>query len=135
MKVSPDTYELLAAWAARTANEVDAVLLSDYGKGVLTDGLAARAIEAARRAGRPVVVDPKGIDASRLDDATPQPIVPNERVKSETWVTTLINVVDAIRRCEIDINNGLSDVTGKTVLGASIINSVVFQGAIEGRLR
>ena len=46
----------------------DLVVLSDYGKG----GLAhiARMIEAARSAGRPVIVDPKGEDYSRYARAT-----------------------------------------------------------------
>jgi D-glycero-beta-D-manno-heptose-7-phosphate kinase len=48
--------------------EHDLVVLSDYGKG----GLAhiARMIEAARAAGRPVIVDPKGEDYSRYAGAT-----------------------------------------------------------------
>ena len=46
----------------------DAVVLSDYGKG----GLAhiAAMIEAARAAGKPVLVDPKGEDYSRYAGAT-----------------------------------------------------------------
>jgi D-beta-D-heptose 7-phosphate kinase/D-beta-D-heptose 1-phosphate adenosyltransferase len=52
------------------AAEVDAVLVSDYGKGVVAGDLAARVIGAARRAGRPVVVDPKGTDANRYRGAT-----------------------------------------------------------------
>ncbi|VTU02533.1 bifunctional protein domain i : RfaE bifunctional protein OS=Herpetosiphon aurantiacus (strain ATCC 23779 / DSM 785) GN=Haur_1029 PE=4 SV=1: PfkB [Gemmataceae bacterium] len=62
--------EQLAGWAERIAACADAVLLSDYGKGVLADGLAARVIAAARFAGRPVVVDPKGTDATRYRGAT-----------------------------------------------------------------
>lgn len=62
--------ELLAAWAERVVAEVDAVLLSDYGKGVLANGIVPRVIEAARRAGRPVVVDPKGTDFWRYRGAT-----------------------------------------------------------------
>jgi rfaE bifunctional protein kinase chain/domain len=60
----------LIAWAERIAVESDAVLLSDYGKGVVGAELAARVIEAARRAGRPVVVDPKGKDATRYRGAS-----------------------------------------------------------------
>lgn len=40
----------------------DIVVLSDYGKGVLSGGVAATVIQAAREAGRRVVVDPKGRD-------------------------------------------------------------------------
>jgi len=60
----------LIAWAERIAVESDAVLLSDYGKGVVGAVLAARVIEAARRAGKSVVVDPKGKDATRYRGAT-----------------------------------------------------------------
>ena len=38
------------------------VVLSDYGKGVLQDGVAARVIDQAGATGRRVVVDPKGRD-------------------------------------------------------------------------
>jgi D-beta-D-heptose 7-phosphate kinase/D-beta-D-heptose 1-phosphate adenosyltransferase len=57
--VPPDVERaLLAAFEAALA-ETDIVVLSDYAKGVLTDGVLAGAIAAARAAGRPVVVDPK----------------------------------------------------------------------------
>ena len=42
--------------------QVAAVVLSDYGKGVLQPETLAELIAAARAAGRPVVVDPKGLD-------------------------------------------------------------------------
>jgi D-beta-D-heptose 7-phosphate kinase/D-beta-D-heptose 1-phosphate adenosyltransferase len=60
----------LAAWAERYVKDTDAVLLSDYGKGVVSAELASRVIEATRKAGRPVVVDPKGSDAGRYRGAT-----------------------------------------------------------------
>lgn len=54
---------------------VDALILSDYGKGGLTH--IARMIELARAAGVPVVVDPKGGDYSRYRGAAM--ITPNLR--------------------------------------------------------
>jgi D-glycero-beta-D-manno-heptose-7-phosphate kinase len=53
---------------ARVLPEQDVVLFSDYGKG----GLAhiPRMIELARAAGKPVLVDPKGIDYARYAGAT-----------------------------------------------------------------
>ena len=57
--------------AARAAlGQVGAVVLSDYGKGVLTDALVADLIAAARAAGLPVVVDPKGTDYRRYRGAS-----------------------------------------------------------------
>ena len=52
----------------------DAVLFSDYGKGGLLH--IARMIEAAKRLGKPVLVDPKGSDYSRYAGATV--ITPNQ---------------------------------------------------------
>lgn len=57
----------LADFAARIAT-VDAVILSDYGKGGLTH--IAQMIELARAAGKPVLVDPKGDDYQRYQGAT-----------------------------------------------------------------
>ena len=39
--------------------DADAVVLSDYAKGVLSDSMARAAIDAARSAGKTVIVDPK----------------------------------------------------------------------------
>ena len=54
-----------------------ALVLSDYGKGVLTDAMIGAAMDAARAAGIPVVVDPKGIDFTRYRGAGV--ITPNRR--------------------------------------------------------
>jgi rfaE bifunctional protein kinase chain/domain len=63
--------EVLAAHFQQFQNLLDLhdlVVLSDYGKGGLTH--IVRMIEAARVAGRPVIVDPKGDDYSRYAGAT-----------------------------------------------------------------
>jgi D-beta-D-heptose 7-phosphate kinase/D-beta-D-heptose 1-phosphate adenosyltransferase len=62
--------EAALATAAETALPGAAVLvLSDYGKGVLTDTVLARVIAAARAKGVAVLVDPKGRDFSRYRGA------------------------------------------------------------------
>lgn len=48
----------------------DALILSDYGKGALTDELLERVIAKARELRMPVLVDPKGVDFSRYHGAT-----------------------------------------------------------------
>lgn len=50
--------------------ECNVVVLSDYGKGVLASGAAARFIQTARRRGAKVVVDPKFSDFSLYHQAT-----------------------------------------------------------------
>jgi D-beta-D-heptose 7-phosphate kinase/D-beta-D-heptose 1-phosphate adenosyltransferase len=64
--------------AARAAvARADAVILSDYGKGVIALEVAASVIAAARKRGVPVIVDPKGSDWSPYRGATL--VTPNRR--------------------------------------------------------
>jgi rfaE bifunctional protein kinase chain/domain len=68
---NPPTHEVLSGMLAdfeRVLGDYAAVLFSDYGKG----GLAhiPRMIAAARAAGKPVLVDPKGSDYRRYAGAT-----------------------------------------------------------------
>ncbi|HEY9163253.1 MAG TPA: D-glycero-beta-D-manno-heptose-7-phosphate kinase [Magnetovibrio sp.] len=75
-----------------------AVVLSDYGKGVLSDGVIKRVIAAAHEAGIPVIVDPKGFDYARYQGA--DIVTPN---KSELFEATKMPVAtdaDIIAACE-----------------------------------
>ncbi|AMV25175.1 Bifunctional protein HldE [Gemmata sp. SH-PL17] len=67
--VTGEPAERLGAWAERALAGAGAVLLSDYGKGLFAGPLAPRVLGAAARAGRPVVVDPKGTDPDRYRGA------------------------------------------------------------------
>jgi D-beta-D-heptose 7-phosphate kinase/D-beta-D-heptose 1-phosphate adenosyltransferase len=60
---------------------VGAVVLSDYAKGVLTPRLIRAVIARARTLGKPVIVDPKGIDFSIYRGATV--ITPNRKELAE----------------------------------------------------
>jgi D-beta-D-heptose 7-phosphate kinase/D-beta-D-heptose 1-phosphate adenosyltransferase len=51
-------------------HEVDSVVISDYAKGVVTDELAQTVIAEVNQAGKPVVVDPKGLDYAKYAHAT-----------------------------------------------------------------
>lgn len=44
----------------RLGGPIDAVIISDYAKGVVSDGVIGAAVRLARRCGAPCVVDPKG---------------------------------------------------------------------------
>lgn len=48
----------------------DAVVLSDYAKGVLSEAVCSAVIEAARQKNTPVLVDPKGVDFRKYRGAT-----------------------------------------------------------------
>ena len=77
LRTDSETTEAIAARSAESLiglardafAAADAVVLSDYAKGVLTPHLVLRLIEAARGAGRPVVVDPTGRDYARYAGA------------------------------------------------------------------
>ena len=68
---TPPSHEVLASKLRdfeRTLGETDVVILSDYGKGGLTH--IVKMIGMARRAGKMVLVDPKGEDYARYRGAT-----------------------------------------------------------------
>jgi D-beta-D-heptose 7-phosphate kinase/D-beta-D-heptose 1-phosphate adenosyltransferase len=69
---------------------VQAVVLSDYGKGLVSPAVAARAIERAAELGVPIVVDPKGGEYSKYRGATV--ITPNVH---ETELATRLQIVDS----------------------------------------
>lgn len=71
---------LLGALAAALPG-AGALVLSDYGKGVLTPALAAQAIALAKRAGVPCLVDPKGRDYTHYAGA--DALTPNARELAE----------------------------------------------------
>jgi len=68
--VSDAVAEKLKREIAGTIPDVHAVVLSDYAKGVITPEIARFAIAAARKAGLPVIVDPKQRDFTVYRGAT-----------------------------------------------------------------
>jgi D-beta-D-heptose 7-phosphate kinase/D-beta-D-heptose 1-phosphate adenosyltransferase len=60
----------LIAAVERHLPHVQACIISDYAKGVVTPRVARELIRLARQAGRPVVVDPKGADYTKYRGAT-----------------------------------------------------------------
>jgi len=70
--------------------ECSVVFLSDYAKGVLKGSHARELIRVARAASKPVVVDPKGHDFERYQDATV--IKPNLKELAEATGMSTANV-------------------------------------------
>jgi D-beta-D-heptose 7-phosphate kinase/D-beta-D-heptose 1-phosphate adenosyltransferase len=66
----PAEEQALLAALAQWIDAVGAVILSDYGKGVLTSGVIGRAITLAEAAGIPVFVDPKSQNFAHYRGAT-----------------------------------------------------------------
>lgn len=74
--LAPDTEAAMAARVAAALPHIDGLILSDYGGGVLNDGLRRRIIEACRRVGVPTMVDSRyairqfvGVDYVKQNDA------------------------------------------------------------------
>jgi len=68
--VTADIEKAVIANALTALAKADAVVLSDYAKGVLTRTVIRAVIDAARQAGKPVIVDPKGNDYAVYRGAT-----------------------------------------------------------------
>ncbi|MEE2980298.1 MAG: D-glycero-beta-D-manno-heptose-7-phosphate kinase, partial [Pseudomonadota bacterium] len=75
--ITSDTADNIVRVASEVVASCDAVVISDYAKGVLTAPVISAVIEAARAAGKPIVVDPKGGDFGRYKGATV--LTPNRR--------------------------------------------------------
>jgi D-beta-D-heptose 7-phosphate kinase / D-beta-D-heptose 1-phosphate adenosyltransferase len=70
--------------------DYDIVLLSDYGKGVLTNELSQSLINTANKNDKKVLIDPKGLDYSKYRGA--YLLTPNKKEASEA---TQINIKDS----------------------------------------
>ncbi len=79
---------LLSNFKNRIA-DYDCLLLSDYGKGVLTDKLTQELIKIAKQHSVKILVDPKGLDYSKYKGA--YLLTPNKKEASEA---TGINITD-----------------------------------------
>lgn len=69
-ELSGDQQACLREQLDALVERADALLVSDYRKGVVADELCARTIARARRQGKPIVVDPKGQSYERYRGAT-----------------------------------------------------------------
>ncbi len=76
-EISAQTEQELLKAADKILPTVKALILSDYGKGLLTQSLIRGLIERAKRRGIPVLVDPKGADYSRYAGA--DVVTPNRK--------------------------------------------------------
>ncbi len=67
--IAGETRASIEAYVKDAIPTIDAVLISDYGKGLLTPDLLATIIKQARQNGKPAIVDPKGLDFEKYRDA------------------------------------------------------------------
>ena len=70
-------------------HEFNIILLSDYGKGLLSEALVQQVLDAAKQDKRPVIIDPKGLNFKKYAGAVA--ITPNKR---EASLASGIEIVD-----------------------------------------
>ena len=87
--ISEPTFEAIAKYLEEKIPDVDVVLISDYGKGLITEALLARMIAAAQKHKKITIADPKGLDFSKYSGVSL--ITPN---KKEAALASGIEVVD-----------------------------------------
>ena len=80
-RCAPDIEQALIRACLLALPRADAVVLSDYAKGVLSPAVIRAVIDKARELGKPVIVDPKGADFSIYRGATL--ITPNRKELAE----------------------------------------------------
>jgi D-beta-D-heptose 7-phosphate kinase / D-beta-D-heptose 1-phosphate adenosyltransferase len=95
----------------KIVNNYEVILLSDYGKGVLTNILTQSLIKIAKKYKKKVLVDPKGTDYLKYKDAFL--LTPN---KKEASIATNINIID-----DASLTNAIVKLKSICNLGISLI--------------
>ena len=88
-EISRQTMNKIARAAAEMSADADLILVSDYGKGLITKALMTKLIAAAQKHNKLLIVDPKGLDFKKYAGASL--ITPN---KKETALAAGIEIVD-----------------------------------------
>ncbi|MCD6191390.1 MAG: D-glycero-beta-D-manno-heptose-7-phosphate kinase [Sulfurimonas sp.] len=109
--ISSSSVEKIVDSLSGSISKYDIVILSDYGKGVLTDKLCQSIIELAKKENVKVLVDPKGSDFSKYRGA--YLLTPN---KKEAILATGIEIND-----EISLKLALLKLKEECDLGLSLI--------------
>lgn len=106
----------------RAVPQMRAVILSDYGKGVIMRSVVQATIRAAAKAGIPVLVDPKGSDYSLYKGA--DIITPNRKELSEAHGATVKTDSEIVTAAEALIRqNGFKSIVAtRSEEGMSIID-------------
>jgi D-beta-D-heptose 7-phosphate kinase / D-beta-D-heptose 1-phosphate adenosyltransferase len=103
--ITSHSQDLIVEVFKKIVNKYDAVLLSDYGKGILTKDLTQLIIKLANKYNKKVLVDPKGLNYSKYKGAFL--LTPNKKEASEA---TRINIVDdmSLKKAIIQIKHECS---------------------------
>ena len=110
--INQETEELVLNLFLSLIKDYDIVLISDYGKGLLTKQLTPSIIKIANKHNKKILIDPKGSDYSKYTGA--YLLTPNINEASEA---TQINIIDdeslsqAIIKLKVECNLNISLIT------------------------
>jgi D-beta-D-heptose 7-phosphate kinase/D-beta-D-heptose 1-phosphate adenosyltransferase len=90
-EISDDHADRLVLFVKERLDDFNVVLLSDYGKGLLTESLLRQVIDVAKQNRKTIIVDPKGLNFKKYEGATA--ITPNKR---EASLAAGIEIVDDV---------------------------------------
>ncbi|MCV3357162.1 D-glycero-beta-D-manno-heptose-7-phosphate kinase [Campylobacter sp. RKI_CA19_01122] len=94
----------------KIAKDYDAIILSDYAKGVLTSKVTKVLIEHANTLNLPILIDPKGSDFSKYQNATL--LTPNKKEAIQALgVEKIDNLEKALKKLKDDLNLAYSIIT------------------------
>jgi D-beta-D-heptose 7-phosphate kinase/D-beta-D-heptose 1-phosphate adenosyltransferase len=90
-EISNNHVDKLVGFVKAQIDDFDIILLSDYGKGVFTEGLLQQLIDEANQRNKGVIVDPKGLNFRKYAGATV--ITPNKKEASLAAGTEIVDDV------------------------------------------
>lgn len=94
----------------KIAKDYDVIILSDYAKGVLTSKVTKALIEYANTLNLPILIDPKGSDFSKYQNATL--LTPNKKEATlALGVEKIDNLEKALKKLKDDLNLTYSIIT------------------------
>ncbi|HEC1781240.1 TPA: D-glycero-beta-D-manno-heptose-7-phosphate kinase [Campylobacter lari] len=94
----------------KIAKDYDAIILSDYAKGALTSKVTKALIEHANTLNLPILIDPKGSDFSKYQNATL--LTPNKKEAIQALgVEKIDNLEKALKKLKDDLNLAYSIIT------------------------
>lgn len=117
------TEDALIAQIKGAIDQVDIVVLSDYAKGVLTQRVIREAIETAKAADKPVIVDPKSANLAIYRGATL--LTPNRKELSEATRSRAISDDDirAAAREALAMVEGEAVLVTRSEAGMSLVDA------------
>ena len=111
-EVSLKSQDLVLETFKKIVDNYEIILLSDYGKGLLTNNLTRSLIEIANKHRKRVLIDPKGEDFSKYKGA--YLLTPNKKEASEATKIDIkddLSLTDALIKLKSEYNLGVSLIT------------------------